>query len=277
MACSRLADISFTPDSHLRKLPREAFHDCRSLQAIIIPSCIELIDRGCFQCCNRLSEVSFAAGSNLRMLSSDSFHGCKSLPRIIIPPSLEVIGRACFDNCVILANVAFEAPSKLKTIEGFAFQLCQNLKSISIPSSVEYIGDLCFQCVYGPTFTISSPSRLAIVRGLPEGLGDSFAVPDSVEVFFWQRPLYDRSDVHHPPMALRFGPESRLRAITVNISLPGHVFPRAARIFEQVSSGTLKPFRLGLEFSDYGESPPWNCEVDPGHNIDRECDSSSDE
>jgi hypothetical protein len=61
-----------------------AFHACKSLDHVRIPSSIKVIGFGAFMFCKHLVSVDLCEG--LDCIPDSAFQGCASLERIKIPP-----------------------------------------------------------------------------------------------------------------------------------------------------------------------------------------------
>ncbi len=98
-------------------IPNYAFHGCKSLIDVILPSQITTIG-------------DFA------------FYDCKSLTNIVLPSAITQIGADAFHNCETLTSI--ELPNGISKIDEATFIGCKNLTSIEIPNSVTNIGEFAF-------------------------------------------------------------------------------------------------------------------------------------
>jgi hypothetical protein len=239
--------IRFESMSQLSLIEKLGFGWCSNLQSISIPPLVKILGDYCFQCCDSLEVVSFEPDSQLVRIEESAFSGCGSLKSIALPSTLEVIGRSCFFCCGKLEAVILTQDSKLVRIEPEAFGMCFCLRSLSLPPLLEFVGERCFDSSFSlSTFIFSSQSHLRELLDLPCSWRGLNRIPDSVEVLEFHR---DRRDPGED--TLIFGQESSLRDVRINSNRKPSPFgsPKPlVRYFLQVSSGSLKHFRLNLEF-----------------------------
>lgn len=106
---------------------------------------VHVPDRSCledfaFHGCRSLLKVSLP--SSLRDLGKCSFTGCSSLKRVVLPDLVAHIGKAAFKNCSSLEEVII--PPAVSCIYNETFQNCSSMKHISLPSVV-HLGRAAFQ------------------------------------------------------------------------------------------------------------------------------------
>lgn len=122
-------------DNSLRRIPDQAFADCRDLVTVELPPCVEAIGQ-------------------------DAFSECTSLQYIFIPPTVQHIGKCCFFRCKSLVSVTL--PHGLRVIEKVAFCGCYALETIHIPTTVKEIRDEAFlNC--DSLVTINLPEGLRVI------------------------------------------------------------------------------------------------------------------
>lgn len=149
--------------STVTKIEYCAFHSCKSLKSVVIPSSVTTIGENAFMYCNLSSLVipksvnaieSYAFSHNPRLTSvtlpssittivRGLFSYCTGLKSITIPSSITTIERGAFSRCASLTSVTI--PSSVTTIEGSAFEGCTSLKSITLPSSLSEIEEQLFR------------------------------------------------------------------------------------------------------------------------------------
>ena len=81
--CISLKQVNLCDCLHLHNIGESAFHSCRSLERISMPSCVTSITDSMFNNCRDLKEVMF--GEGLQYIEVSAFRYCKSLERIAIP------------------------------------------------------------------------------------------------------------------------------------------------------------------------------------------------
>ncbi len=110
-----LSNLTFEAGISITNIPAKAFKDCTALQAITIPSTVEVIGGYAFN--------------------------NSGLTSIAVPQGVEEIGDYAFKSATALGTVTL--PGSLTTIGTYAFQGCQSLNAITLPSGVTAI-ELCF-------------------------------------------------------------------------------------------------------------------------------------
>jgi hypothetical protein len=221
---------------------------CAELKAISIPSSVTFIGEGCFNRCRQLESVSFGPGSKLDSLPAKAFVSCGALESITLPSSVRTIGVQCFAGCKRLVNSPLPVDSEVVRIEASGFLGCSSLQSVSLPSSVEFVGEHCFSmCSSLSSLTFASPSHLRELLGFPASfklsLSGFVSIPDSVEILSAPRRQWGLSS----PLTLVFGRHSRLRQFRRYLHATSRR-PSSGRLLVQFSSGSLKIFRLNIEF-----------------------------
>lgn len=100
-----------------------AFGKCSSLENVIIPGSVEVIDVCCFANCEMLEQVEIQEGT--KIIRDYAFAECTKLREVFFPNSLEVIEQGAFKDCCSLETI-YLSPS-IRLIEGGVFQNCSNL------------------------------------------------------------------------------------------------------------------------------------------------------
>ena len=121
--------------SSLTLIEDKAFKGCVSLKQIIIPSSVTSIGKKAFYKCSSLTEITIPSSSLIESIGELAFYGCTSLVQFTIPKYVESIGPSAFYGCTSLKHV--KIPNSVKKIGNYAFYECSSLKQITIPSSVE--------------------------------------------------------------------------------------------------------------------------------------------
>ena len=117
------------------------FAYCNNLKKITLPKELETIEEYVFFDCSSLKEIELP--QRLKTIEYGAFCGCSSLKNIKLPSSIEIIEKYAFGNCSNLKEITL--PKKLKTIEAYAFFNCASLEKIEIPSSIENIDSNAFK------------------------------------------------------------------------------------------------------------------------------------
>ena len=131
-----------------------AFHGCKSLTSITIPSGVTEISKFAFNECTNLESVTIP--DSVKNIGSAAFQSCKSFTSITIPDSVIGIDGYAFNNCVRLTSVTLSGSragtegaascnsGSLESIGESAFYNCRMLKTVTIPAGVKTIGDMAF-------------------------------------------------------------------------------------------------------------------------------------
>ena len=124
-----------------------AFHSCRSLTEVTIPSSAIYIGGWTFFDCSGLKEVII--GNSVTSIGDYAFSGCSSLTELTIPSSVIYINDRAFFGCEGLTKLTI--PNSVTYIGNFAFSLCIGLTELIIPNSVTTIGRNAFDNCSGLT------------------------------------------------------------------------------------------------------------------------------
>ena len=144
-----------------------------SLESVMIPSGVLLLEKAVFKRCEALKSVTFEAGSKLTRIESSAsndalgntsaygvFHTCSSLESINIPSSVSHLGVGTFNNCASLKELVIPEDTRLTSLEGYYYldanvlgaspvtggliEECWNLEKIVIPSKIKKIDKSAF-------------------------------------------------------------------------------------------------------------------------------------
>ena len=108
---------------------------CRELTAVMLPSSLEKIKIGAFNCCIKLKDVVLT--ENISDIEESAFRYCKSLNQIVLPHKLTYISPETF---YMSGLEQIDIHDHITEIGYWAFWGCQHLKSLTIPESVTQIG-----------------------------------------------------------------------------------------------------------------------------------------
>lgn len=150
-------------EGDVKSIPAEAFKGCITLQSIILPDNLEVIDSYAFEGCRALDGVTIGdsvttigsgafsgcralktaeLGEGVTTIGDKAFYECSQLASISIPESVNAIGEYTFYNNISLVNVTLG--NNLNSIEDHAFAFCTSLSEITIPDSVKDIETYAF-------------------------------------------------------------------------------------------------------------------------------------
>ena len=156
----------------------EAFHGCKKLTTISIPSSVTSIGISAFSYCFNLININIP--NSVTNIGNRAFSNCRKLKTINIPHSVTSIGDSAFYDCWSLKIISI--PSSITSIGARAFKDCFSLKTISIPSSVTSIGDDVFSGCDNLTIFVEKDSYVAqwiIKEGLSSKINIRYYIPKS--------------------------------------------------------------------------------------------------
>ena len=132
----------------LQSIPGEAFQNKLTLQTVIFPKALEMIDQEAFSGCNNLTEVAFSKASQLRSIEYSAFYECSGLRDLDLSActSLVGIGSNAFYRCSNLQTVDLSGCGKLSNIGSYAFQYCSSLRTVDLSncSALATLGSAAF-------------------------------------------------------------------------------------------------------------------------------------
>ncbi len=142
------------PDG-IKTIGTGAFGSARSLEEVVLPQSVEVIEDVAFKNCANLKKITLP--DNLQFIGIRAFESCKSLENITIPNQIRHISSGVFCDCDHLRTVEF--PASLETMESHAFSGCCLLENVQLPEGVESIGFKSFSNCSGLR-TISIPDSV---------------------------------------------------------------------------------------------------------------------
>jgi len=108
-----------------------AFEDCDSLKKLTIPNSVEKIGEKAFKKCTSLKTIDLP--NSLNTLSEYLFEG-SGLENIKIPVTITNISEGCFSGCEKLKTIDFG--NSLKTIKSDSFKDCIELRRVVFPTTL---------------------------------------------------------------------------------------------------------------------------------------------
>ena len=121
-------------------IDRYAFARCTSLKSIVVPDSVTEIRYAAFNACTSLETIEL--NSNITSLGEYVFDGCSSLKVVDIPYKISEIPQHAFHDCASLESIVI--PDSVKYIKQNAFQGCTSLKNIVIPDNIQTIWQYAF-------------------------------------------------------------------------------------------------------------------------------------
>ena len=117
-----------------------AFYNCHSLKAAVLPDTVLKIGHHSFYACYELESVRLPA--ELEEIGMGCFCGCAALNEIELPETIDIIPDSCFRACTSLSEISL--PQGTEMIEKFAFAGCTELCSAEFGDSLLSVGERAF-------------------------------------------------------------------------------------------------------------------------------------
>jgi len=115
----------------LKRIGVNAFHGCRLLKSVTIPSTVNGVTYGAFANCFNLQDVVLKEG--IKWIGIEAFSDCKNLKSITIPSTVVDIGTCAFRGCNNLREVIIHNEG-VQFEDDNAFFNCQSLERFKFPS-----------------------------------------------------------------------------------------------------------------------------------------------
>lgn len=123
-----------TISNAIQSIMQNAFYECMSLEALIFPNTISLINSIC-ESCYSLKYVIIP--NNITTISAAAFYACYSLTSIIFPNSITSIDTIAFGDCFSIKEYDFSLATSIPTlVASDAFQGINKLCKIKVPSNL---------------------------------------------------------------------------------------------------------------------------------------------
>ena len=121
-------------------IPANAFKECTTLTAIILPEELKSIGNSAFEGC--ISLESATLNGKLTSIGERAFYLCSHLKSIALPQGITSLNGYTFYNCDSLAEVTL--PEGIKSIGSHCFALCSALTSVTLPNTLNTIAEYAF-------------------------------------------------------------------------------------------------------------------------------------
>jgi hypothetical protein len=163
--------VVFESNSHLRQIGEWAFFGS-GLENLILPSSVEVIEAGAFQCCFSLKLLEFHSDTRLQTIEPFLFHRT-ALIKFSLPNSIHSISGSAFVECHGAFISFFPSPTLfdlrdniLEDISGRQLiRYFGTSETIEIARSVEGILSSCFRdCEFLERVTFDEGSQLEILE-----------------------------------------------------------------------------------------------------------------
>ena len=124
----------------VKKIGYGAFAECKSIESLVIPETITIIDNYSFSQCSQLQTIVIP--DSVVSIGQYAFAGCSSMENLKIPNGIKAISYGVFFDCINLKSV--EIPEGIQTIGGMVFGNCKSLENVDLPSTITFIGGSAF-------------------------------------------------------------------------------------------------------------------------------------
>lgn len=137
-----------------------AFKDNASIESVVIPESVRVLNGSAFRGCGSLREVKITEGVESVLAHCFRESGLES---VTFPASVRTLGTSAFMNCVSLTSVSMDACS-VTALYG-AFQGCSALRTVSLPALTEFSYPDFYDCA--ALESVSLLSETVPARALP--------------------------------------------------------------------------------------------------------------
>lgn len=139
--CNDLLSVTF-PNSVV-SIGESAFHRCKSLQRVHIPTSVTKIDARAFFSCENLLDITIPDG--VTTIGDRAFYRCTSFVNLVLPGSVTTLEQSAFYGCSGIRKL--EMSEGVETIDNHAFANCDKLEYVILPPSLTSLGsDAFYQC-----------------------------------------------------------------------------------------------------------------------------------
>ncbi len=156
-----------------------AFADCSSLEKVVLPEGLMLIDNAAFQNCTSLQEVVLP--STVSSIFASAFEGCSSLTELTIPNNVRSVEKDAFKGCG-----AVERDNGVDYVDKWAVGCDTALTQISLRADTVGIADYAFSGSQLTEFTISSSVKHIGDYAFSGSQLKEISVPNTVEYFYYK-------------------------------------------------------------------------------------------
>lgn len=128
-----LRESTITVPYGIHTIGEGAFKGFTSLEQVILPETVTVLEADAFKGCRRLREIVLP--ENLKEIGDYAFHRCHQLREIVLPPTVEKLGNCVFLYCDSLETV------KMPGVKSLGLQVFLNdiqLKNIQISTQLDY-------------------------------------------------------------------------------------------------------------------------------------------
>ena len=135
--CYALTSVEL-PNS-MTTIGARSFSGCKNLVSVSMPQRLESIGESAFE---ETKIEAVILPSTVEIIENGAFSICKDLKSIILPITMKAIGSRAFSGCKSLETI--EIPENVITLESYVLGGCTNLQKVKIPSSITSIDKTAF-------------------------------------------------------------------------------------------------------------------------------------
>lgn len=193
------------PDS-VEIIDNYAFNNCGYLTSVVMSPNLYYLGEGAFYGCERLQQIDLSK-SQLSLIQTATFYGCTRMTDVKLPDGIVEIGDNAFIYCRHLGRINLN--EGLEVIGESAFYGCEGMNSIELPSTLKSIGEAAFYGCYS-LLSIKIPAGVTV---LPKqtfwacGSLRKIYLPDTMKVL-GDNSLHVKKDYSESMMESIFVPES---------------------------------------------------------------------
>ncbi|MBR0526253.1 MAG: leucine-rich repeat domain-containing protein [Prevotella sp.] len=152
-----LVNVRFESPSNVTQIGDYAFMSNKALKSIIVPSSVELLGQGVWECCRALTDLRFQTttvtrngetfeGVKFTTIQNFTFWFCTALETLVLPEGITTIEGASVGAPLqyMFSLIDLKLPNSLRTIGAHFVCCCNSLETLTIPAGVTDISGACF-------------------------------------------------------------------------------------------------------------------------------------
>ena len=127
----------------LRRIEKDAFSGCSSLEAVDFNDQLEYIGKSAFSSCGKLTEALLP--DSVTTIEDAAFMYCRELTYFNYPAALSQVGKEVFYQCTSL--ISAEIPNDIKNFQAI-FNCCDTIQEVILPGAIDRIPYRAFYKCY---------------------------------------------------------------------------------------------------------------------------------
>ena len=152
-----LVTVRFESPSQIKRIGDYAFMSNEALQSMIVPSSVENLGQGVWECCQKLTDLRFQTtditvdgktvqGVKFNTIKNFTFWYCTALETLVLPEGITTIEGAGVGAPLqyMFALIDLKLPNTLTKIGAHFICCCSSLETLTIPAGVTEIDGACF-------------------------------------------------------------------------------------------------------------------------------------